>query len=62
MIAMRPAPAMILVILSLRTRPHRAAFFRRRRSLSWIISFISAAGRISIVPHFNFTPGLWEMS
>ena len=25
-------------------------------------SLISAAGRISIVPHFNFTPGDWEMS
>jgi len=27
-----------------------------------MISFISAAGRISIVPHCNFTPGHWEMS
>jgi hypothetical protein len=45
-----------------RGRPHREVSFRRRRSLSLMISFISAAGRISIVPHFNFTPGHWEMS
>jgi hypothetical protein len=45
-----------------RGRPHRELSFRRRRSLSLIISLISAAGRISIVPHFNFTPGDWEMS
>jgi hypothetical protein len=45
-----------------RGRPHREVSFRRRRSLSLIISLISAAGRISIVPHFNFTPGHWEMS
>jgi hypothetical protein len=45
-----------------RGRPHREVSFRRRRSLSLIISSISAAGRISIVPHFSFTPGLWEMS
>jgi hypothetical protein len=48
--------------LSLDGRPHRAVSFRLRRSLSLIISVISAAGRISIVPHFNFTPGDWEMS
>ena len=35
---------------------------RYRRSLSLMMSFISAAGRIPIVPHFNFTPGDWEMS
>ena len=34
-----------------RGRPHREVFFRRRCSLSFIISLISAAGRISIVPH-----------
>ena len=45
-----------------RGRPHREVSFRRRRSLSLMISVISAAGRISIVPHFNFTPGDWEMS
>ncbi len=45
-----------------RGRSHREVSFRRRCSLSFIISFISAAGRISIVPHFNFTPGDWEMS
>ena len=45
-----------------RGRPHREVSFRRRRSLSLIISFKSAAGRISIVPHFNFTPGFLEMS
>ena len=45
-----------------RGHPHREAAFRRRRSLSLIISLISAAGRISIVPHCNFTPGDWEMS
>jgi hypothetical protein len=45
-----------------RGRPHREVSFRRRRSLSLIISLISAAGRISIVPHLNLTPGLWEMS
>jgi hypothetical protein len=59
--------AMILIILSLiisfpHGRPHREVSFRRRRSLSLIISFISAAGRISISPHFNLTPGHWEMS
>jgi hypothetical protein len=45
-----------------RGHPHREVSFRRRRSLFLIISFKSAAGRISIVPHFNFTPGHWEMS
>ena len=40
---------MILIILFLGPRPHRAVSFRRRRSLSRIISFISASGRISIV-------------
>ena len=40
-----------------RGRAHREVCFRRRRSLSLIISLISAAGRISIVPHCNFTPG-----
>lgn len=32
------------------------------RALSLIIPLISAAGRISIVPHGNRTPGDWEMS
>ena len=45
-----------------RDHPHREVSCRRRRSLSLIISVISAAGRISIVPHFNFTPGAWDMS
>src|SRR5258708_2942597 len=45
-----------------RGRPHREVSFRRRRSLFLMISFIPAAGRISIVPQFNFTPGDWEMS
>lgn len=45
-----------------RGRLHREESFRRRRSLSLIISVISATGRISIVPHFNFAPGDWEMS
>lgn len=31
-------------------------------SRSLIIPLISAAGRISIVPHGNRTPGDWEMS
>ena len=44
------------------SRPHREASFRCRRALSLIISFKSAAGRISTVPHFHFTPGCWEMS
>jgi hypothetical protein len=35
---------------------------RRRRSLCLIISLMSAAGRISIVPQFHFNPGDWEMS
>jgi Homeodomain-like domain len=43
-------------------RPHREVSFRRRRSLALIMSLISAAGRISIVSHFIFTPGDWEMS
>lgn len=34
----------------------------RSRALSLIIPLISAAGRISIVPHGNRTPGDWEMS
>jgi hypothetical protein len=45
-----------------RGRVHREVCFRRRCSLSLMISLISAAGRISIVPQFNFTPGDWEMS
>jgi hypothetical protein len=45
-----------------RGRPHRELVVCRRRSLSLKISLISAAGRISIVPHFNLTPGDWEMS
>jgi hypothetical protein len=53
---------MIMIIFFPRGRPHREVSFRRRRSLSLTISLISAAGRISIVPHFNFTPGDWEMS
>jgi hypothetical protein len=32
------------------------------KSLSLIIPLISAAGRISIVPQCNCTPGDWEMS
>jgi hypothetical protein len=43
-------------------RPYREGSFRRRCSLSFMISLISAAGRISIVPHFNLTPGYWEVS
>jgi hypothetical protein len=35
---------------------------RRRCSLARISPLMSSAGRISIVPHFNFTPGDWEMS
>src|ERR1700678_1031400 len=54
------------VLLSLKDfvllRPYRAVFFCRRSSLSLSISFKSAAGRISIVPHFNCPPGDWEMS
>src|ERR1700683_5824982 len=38
-------------------RRHREVSFRRRRSLSLIISVLSAPVRISIVPQFNFTPG-----
>jgi hypothetical protein len=45
-----------------RGRPYREVSFRRCRSLFLIISFKSAAGRISIVPQFNVTPGDWEMS
>jgi hypothetical protein len=36
-----------------RGRPRREVSFRRRRSLSFIILFKFAAGRISISPHFN---------
>src|SRR6266436_1932360 len=60
--ATRPAPGHDTDHSFPRGRPRREVSFRRRRSLSLMISFISAAGRISIVPHFNFTPGDWEMS
>jgi len=53
---------MILIILSLVGALIARCPFAVRRSLSLMISLISAAGRISIVPQFNFTPGLWEMS
>jgi hypothetical protein len=52
--------AIILITLFL-VAPHREVSFRRRRSLSLIISFKSAAGRISINPHCNFTSEDWEM-
>ncbi|MGB6875438.1 MAG: hypothetical protein WBD87_05335 [Candidatus Acidiferrales bacterium] len=52
--------AMLLIILSLvAALIARCPFAVAARSL--MISFTSAAGRISIVPQFNFTPGDWEM-
>ena len=60
--ATRPAPGHDTDHSFPRGCPHREVSFRRRRSLCLIISFKSAAGRISIRPHFNFTPGFWEMS
>jgi len=52
--------AMTLIVLSLVAPPHRDVSFRRRRSLSFMISLKSAAGRISFVP--NFMPGCCEIS
>jgi len=45
-----------------RWRPHREVSFRRRRSLSLIISFKSATGRISTGPSPYLKPGSCEIS
>ena len=45
-----------------RGRPHREISFRRRRSLSFIISFKSTTGRISIGPSPYLKPGCCETS
>jgi hypothetical protein len=53
--------ATILIILPT-ARSQRAVFFRRRCSLSFIISFKSATGRISIGPSPYLKPGCCEIS
>lgn len=51
----------MLIILSPRGRPHREVFFRRRRSLSFIISVKSATGRISTGPSPYLNPGCFDV-
>jgi hypothetical protein len=58
-ILFRASAAAMLVILPT-ARSQRAVFFRRRCSLSFIISLKSATGRISINPYFM--PGCCEIS
>jgi hypothetical protein len=53
--------AMILVILAL-VAVHREVSFRRRRSLSFMISLKSTTGRISIGPSPYLKPGCCETS
>ena len=50
----------IAAIFFLRPGPHGEVSFRRRRSLSFMISLKFATGRISFVP--NFMPGCCEIS
>ena len=58
----RQASMAMKPILFLSGRLQRAVFFRRRSSLSLIISFKSAAGRISIGPSPYLKPGSCEVS
>jgi len=56
------ASAATIVLILKTAGSQRAVFFRRRRSLSFIISFKSATGRISIGPSPYLKPGSCETS